>query len=124
MTQKMKDSLISSFLTNIDHKGTMRSGTTTGLENSLQYSNTAITKMNPTGAMEVIQSEDGEGSQDSFGDDIDRYEEVDMDNMQPLSGSQNSKMKQKAILTPEQIEEAHKEREQSSNDENYKTLMK
>ena len=125
-TVKMKGTLLSSFITNGDGKGstTMKSATSDGMGSSLAYSATGITNNNATKKipMEVIQSEEGDssskaGREDDFSsdeqDDIARYEEVDVKEVEmgSISRSSPEKKKQKGILSPEQIAQAHKERE-------------
>lgn len=85
--------------------------------------------------MEVIQSE--EGNNDSHSDiepddlsddqdDIERYEEIDVKNVGLESAkSSNKRRKQKALLSPEQIAQAHQEREnEASEKESIECLMK
>lgn len=124
-TVKMKETLLSSFITNGDGKGntTMQSATSDGMGSSLAYSATGITYNNATKkiSMEVIQSEEGDSNlkaerEDDFSsddqDDIDRYEEIDVKDVGIESINRSSKIKkQKAILSPEQIAQVHKERE-------------
>mmetsp|Transcript_25405 Transcript_25405/g.25147 ORF Transcript_25405/g.25147 Transcript_25405/m.25147 type:complete len:131 (-) Transcript_25405:743-1135(-) len=118
-----KDSFISSFLTNKEGRSSMQSYGTSAFDSSLQYSNTAISFNNLSSRppMEVIESVGGdtltisEKEKDDASDDqddFDRYEEIDVKNVGLETRDTPSKdKKQKAILTPEQIAQAHQERE-------------
>lgn len=128
-TIKMPDSLLSSFVTTMDNKNsTYKSGMSGGYNDSMTYSKTGLT-FNKEGSraipMEVIESEDGDsGSQfspteaheerEDFDEeeDIDRFEEVDVREVSIDSSCNTTKRtKQKALLTPDEIEQVHKERE-------------
>lgn len=125
-TVKMTESLISSFVTTFDNKS-MMSGT---LGDSMAYSNTILSLNKHSSSvipMEVIKSESGDSSskdqceEDAKDeesddledrDDIDRFEEIDVKEVSIDSFQQSSKKRKiKALLSPEEIEEAHKERD-------------
>jgi len=132
-----KDSFISSFLTNKEGRSSMQSYGTSAFDSSLQYSNTAISFNNLSSRppMEVIESVGGdtltisEKEKDDASDDqddFDRYEEIDVKNVGLETRDTPSKdKKQKAILTPEQIAQAHQERENENlEDEKIEWLIK
>ena len=125
-TVKLQGSLLSSFVTN-DGKiagSTIKSGISgSAMGDSLAYSNTGLTfakEASRVVPMDVIEEGDGSSKadredfspddDDDF-DDIDRFEDVDVNEVSIDTSTKSNKRKQKAILSPEQIEQAHKERE-------------
>jgi hypothetical protein len=124
-TVKLQGTLLSSFVTN-DGKmagSTIKSGISgSAMGDSLAYSNTGLTfakEASRVVPMAVIEEGDGSSKadredfspdDDDF-DDIDRFEDVDVNEVSIDTSTKSNKRKQKAILSPEQIEQAHKERE-------------
>lgn len=128
---RMPDTFLSSFVTTMDGKGnsTFKSAASSAFNDSLGYSNTGLTFHKETSKcipMEVIKSEEGDSSSkaeheephDDFPDsdreeDIERFEEVDVKEVDIDTITKSKKRKQqKAFLSPEEIEQAHKEREE------------
>jgi hypothetical protein len=128
-SSKMNGTLLSSFVTNVDGKqnSTHISGFSSAMADSLAYSNTAqsFNKDASRGIpMEIIESEEGDSSSkadkedvrsassdDDLGD-IERFEEIDVKEVSISSSTCKSKSrKQTSLLSPQEIEQAHRERD-------------
>jgi len=128
---RMPDTFLSSFVTDGMPNSTIKSGmSASGYNDSLAYSNTYNTLHKEASRaipMEVIQSEEGDSSSRADQDealnfnrideedeeDIERFEEIDINSVDVTSPPKTNKSrKQKALLSPDEIAQAHRMRDQ------------